>query len=242
MNRIVHKLKSRSGATIVFAMAVFVLVSIVSVSMITVPLNAAALGTTQREAEQIRLSLSSAAALIRECVAGKEKKLEYVWDWNTSGEDSPSFWKKIDHAKNNSGDNNYVHFAETAITDNDIFPLLWEEMTAEVIEENERRAEAESKKTVTIALNCNDLSEKYRSVEAELTMNDRYNVTAEYSITVDKKIYTIKQFFESEIVSAADNVEEKVKENGEGEVTGVEYHYDGNLAICWPLEKYKVNA
>ena len=241
MNRMVHKLKSRSGATIVFAMAVFVLVSIVSVSMITVPLNAAALGKSQQEAEQIRLSLSSAAGLVRDCVV--DKTLSYKWEW-TKEEEKDNETALADKI-NTSGTT--VTFGGRNIDDADIFPLLWKEMTTEIITENETEAEAKSEKIVTIQLTGSpgdaSLTEKLGTVTVKLMMNDRYHVTAEFSVTFRGKEYTIRQFFGAGEIGETNNDDESVKVDEEtGEVVSVEYHYEGSWAISWPLENYRVNA
>lgn len=246
IKRIAHKLKSHAGATIVFAMAVFVLVSIVSVSMLTVPLNAAASGKTQKDNEQIRLSLASAAGLLRDCLV--DQTLSYTW---TKGEGERVSGENLELSVRISEGtlDNWTQTVDGLVSTG--LPSLVKELVERVAKvEEKEKAEI----NLTVELENAVLAAKMTPVTAELTMDTEYNLTAKFTVTANGGTYSITQYFGMSVITPYRmdedrHVETKKKmitteEGEEKEVTTekITYSYEGHWELSWPLENYRVSA
>ena len=71
------KLKTNTGATIVFALAIFLVAVVIGVSLLTISVSSARSSASQLKDEQAYLAVSSAARLFQKNIEGKTITLVY---------------------------------------------------------------------------------------------------------------------------------------------------------------------
>ena len=204
MKRMTRKLKSRSGATIVMAMAIFVLVSILSVDMVMVPLSAAASGYRRRNDEQATLLLTSAAGLIRESVVNQYVMIERKWTAASSGDASESSEGEGGDESTEESGSESISYGEpptTTITVSStakinqpvgVFLKVFQEMALDRLIAIEKPQEEKPTCILTVTGTGPEINSP---VTVTLTLEDNYDVTAVLTVPYKGTDYSLTQRF-----------------------------------------------
>ena len=208
MKRMTRKLKSRSGATIVMAMAIFVLVSILSVDMVMVPLSAAASGYRRRNDEQATLLLTSAAGLIRESVVNQYVMIERKWTAASSGDASESSEGEGGDESTEESGSESISYGETPTTTITVsstakinqpvgvFLKVFQEMALDRLIAIETKPAEDKMPEVSRTLTVTGAEPEIDSpVTVKLTLEDNYDVTAVLTVTYKGTDYSLTQRF-----------------------------------------------